>query len=233
MRSLILMLAVALCVPAVADEPKPLTPAEFEAFQADAGKPKETYTQAVQRFEASLESVNETLGNNTAELEAVKEELRAVKSSVDSLQKLLTVDSELSVPVPPVRVDAPKVDAPPVESGGNRLSGPTLNGKPLDVSATIAASYVRMWSFPGSIDDHLKEHGVAGAGGLDYETKRKLHSALHEIGNAPAKSVVKERTVVRQPVAVPQNCPNGQCPTGRPMQYGYQQTRQRLFGRWR
>jgi hypothetical protein len=190
-------------------------------------KPKESYTAAVARFESTVAGFAETQGNTNAELEGIKFELKALKGEVAEIRSLLSVDAEISIEVPKA-VEPPKVDAPPAESAGERVSGPTLNGKPLNVAATIKANYRRMWSFPGSIDSHLAEHGVAGTAGLDYETKRKLHSAIHEMG-LPAKAVVKERVVVKAPLALPQqSCPNGQCPNVRA--YGYSTGRSRLFG---
>jgi len=186
-------------------------------------KPKETYTQTLTRVDRSLESVNETLGNNTAELEAVKEELRAVKSSVDSLQKLLTVDSELSVPVPPVRVDAP-----PVEAAEQRI---TFNGKPIDLSEWMRRSVTTV-EIVGDVDKHLKDHGLDGDfSNLSRADKIRLHSVAHSTGQ-PLKSAAPRKVVVHAAVVMPANngnCPNGNC--ARPM-YGYQ-TRSRLFGRWR
>lgn len=229
---------------------------------ADAAPPsKETIVQALERYDAlavkraeatdgKVDGLAATVGNQTSELEAVKEELRAIKAQTATIEKyvksmngdvvqivdLLGVKSELSIEVPKAP-DPPqlsesdsslKVDAPPAEAAGQRVSGPTLNGKPLDVAAVIKANYRRRWSHPGTIDSHLTEHGVAGFSGLDNETKERLHSALHEMGQTPAKAVVKERTVYRAPVPV-QNCPSGQCPNAR--SYGYQQSRVRLFGR--
>jgi hypothetical protein len=184
--------------------------------------PKESYTAAVARFESTVAGLAETQGNTNSELEGIKEELKALKKQVADLNLLLTVDAEISVPVPKA------IDAPPVEKAEQKVAGPTLHGKPLNVAATIKANYRRMWSFPGSIDSHLAEHGVKGTEGLDYETKRQLHSALHEMGQAPAKVVVKERVIAKAPIVLPQqsSCPNGRCPN---MQYGYS-NRSRLFG---
>ncbi len=208
----------------------------------DAPEKRETYTAAVQRYEASVASMSQTLGNNTSELEAVKNELKALRLTLDSLEgqvgdvhKLLTVDTEISLPVPgppaePTLAPPVKVDAPPKDAD-RHTAGVTLHGNPLNVAAAIKANYRRMWSYPGSIDSHLAEHGVAGFQGLDHETKRKLHSALHEMGSAPAKAVTKSRVVVKAPVVLPQSssCPNGNCPNAA---YGYSRSRSRLFG-WR
>jgi hypothetical protein len=213
---------------------------------ADAAPPsKESIVQALERYEAlsaereketasKVDSLAETVGNSTAELEAVKEELRGVKAGMESLedkveglQKLLTVSDQPASVVPQIG-ESPGLVIEIAEPWREEV---TLHGKPLDVAATIKQHYVRRWTHPGTIDSHLAEHGVAGFQGLDDETKERLHSALHEMGQAPAKAVTKSRTVYRAPVAVPsQRCPNGQCPSVR--QYGYQQSRSRLFG-WR
>lgn len=191
------------------------------------------------KLQASVDSVNETLGNNTSELEVVKGDVSLMKADVSKLLEILSVDAEISVPVPqssaipvpPAESPPVKADAPPSEQADRHTAGPTLNGKPLDVAAVIRDHYRRSWTFPGSIETHLAEHGVQGVDGLSTDAKKRLHSALHEMGNAPAKVVVKAKSAPL-PIALPQsNCPNGKCPM--PQQYGYQPERQRLFGRWR
>lgn len=207
------------------------------AAQGEDAKPaRETYTNALLRVDTSIKGLAETQGNTNAELEAIREELKAVKqevsdlsAGVESLNKLLTASEAPEAPVLQIRVPDPpavKADAAPIENAERRTV--TLNGKPLDVAAVIKTNYKRRWSHPGTIDSHLTEHGVAGFASLDNETKERLHSALHEMGQAPAKAVAKERTVYRAPVSV-QSCPNGQCPN---VQYGYSRSRSRLFG-WR
>lgn len=248
MRTVSFLLALALidCGPgpkSARSEDKPAPPkwdskaAEERLADAvrDPAAKKESYTAAVARFEATVAGLAETQGNTNAELEGIKNELRGLKGEVAEIRSLLSVDAEISIEVPKA-ADVCVPESPPVKSDAapienTRTVGPTLNGKPLNVAATIKANYRRMWSFPGSIDSHLAEHGVAGTAGLDYETKRKLHSAIHEMG-IPAKAVVKERTVVKAPMALPQSsCPNGQCPNVQ--QYGYYSNRRGLFGRWR
>jgi hypothetical protein len=197
------------------------------AAKADdkSAAPKESYTAAVQRFEAAVAANTATLGNTNADLEAIDQRLKSVEMGVKEIKSLLSVDSELSVnvPAPPAEPPPVKADAPPNDVDRRTV---TVNGKQLDVAATIKANYRRMWSFPGSLDAHLVEHGVKGAEGLDYETKRQLHSALHEMGLSTSV-VTKERTVIKLPMSS-QSCPNGHCPNLQ--SYGFQ-SNNRVF--WR
>ncbi len=203
MRYLILILALFGCGIAHGDD-------------APAAK-KETYTEAVARYEASLAGLSATVGNTNAELSAIEQRLGSVEKKLEVIEGLLTPD------VPSLSIPQIIVPAPPAESASERVSGPTLNGKPLDVAAVIKANYRVQWSFPEkemTIDQHLAEHGVAGVDGLSYDQKRKLHSALHEMGEEPPKAVVKSRTVVKAPVVMQQNCPGGVCPM-QPRTYYY------------
>lgn len=211
---------------------------------------KETIVEALDRYDAlsvkrdgemaaKVDGLAETVGNQTAELngfrEETKAELKALRADQKKILDMLSVDTAISIEVPKAPDPQPetvssspapvKADAPPAEAADRRTV--TVNGKQIDVAATIKANYRRMWTFPEkemSIDQHLAEHGVKGAEGLDYDTKRKLHSALHEMGVEPMKA---KRVVVKAPIVLPQqSCPNGRCPN---VQYGYS-TRSRLFG---
>jgi hypothetical protein len=88
-----------------------------------------------------------------------------------------------------------------------------VRGEDLDVEEFIARWYKRPWTYPGSIDTHLVEHGVARADltGLTHSQKEHLHAALHEkeLAEKPAPKVVQQVTAPRQ---VYQNCPGGVCP---------------------
>lgn len=191
---------------------------------ADAAPPKnETIVAALERYnalaierqkstEAKVDTLAETVGNATAELEAVKEELRA-------LQKLLTVADEIAVPVP-------KVDAPPPEQAGQRI---TFKGKPIDVDSWLRRSVTTV-EIVGDVDKHLREHGLAGDfSGLSRSQKIKLHSVAH---SGVVSVQAPRKVVVNAPVMLPQssNCANGNCVNP---QYGYQSQRRGLFGRWR
>lgn len=232
MRYLVLMLLLLGCGPGPKSA-KAAPPSKDTIVEMLEKKLEEHRTQSIERqksTETKVDSLAETVGNNTAELEGVKEQLKGLKSVVEDLRKLLTLDA-----VPPVSVPQVPVAEKPEPPKAEPKPSPTLHGKPLDVSATIAANYKRMWTFPGSIDEHLAEHGVKGTEGLDHKTKRKLHSALHEMGLKPAKVAAKPPVVMNAAVVVPQSCPNGRCPNVQQYPYwqGYQQ-RNRLFGRaWR
>lgn len=73
--------------------------------------------------------------------------------------------------------------------------------------------YKRPWTYPGSIDSHLIEHGVARAdlANLTHSQKERLHAALHEkeLAEKPAPKIVQQMAAYRQ---VYQNCPGGVCP---------------------
>lgn len=195
------------------------------AAQAEDKRP--TYTEALESFRSEVASVNATLGNNTAELEGVKEELKAVRAGVGRIEKLLSVDTEISIEVPKAADPPSEKTEPKFQSGVAPVKAVTLHGKPLDVAAVIKSNYHVRWTHPGTIDSHLQEHGVAGFEGLDNETKEKLHSALHEMGESPSKAIVKQRAVVTLPMASG-GCPNGRCPL---QQQAYYTSRSRLFGR--
>ncbi|MFO0383252.1 MAG: hypothetical protein ACK506_16235 [Pirellula sp.] len=80
------------------------------------------------------------------------------------------------------------------------------------------------WTYPGSIDSHLKEtHGV-NASGLTHEQKLTLHDQLHESAKSKPVPVQSVSTPVYQSVATQSTCPRGGCP---PAQQTYQ-----IRGRW-
>jgi hypothetical protein len=63
------------------------------------------------------------------------------------------------------------------------------------------------WSYPGSIDDHLKsQHGV-DTSGMTREQMLSTHDALHESGQATPLS-----TQPRMQSPAASNCPGGTCP---------------------
>jgi hypothetical protein len=171
--------------------------------------PKESYTAAVARFEATVAGMAETQGNTNAELEAIKEELKALKKQVADLNLLLTVDAEISVPVPKA------IDAPPVEKVEQRL---TFQGKPIDAAAWLKRSVITV-EIRGDVDKHLRDHGLEGDfSGYSREQKIKLHSVAHSYG-IPLKSSQKPPKVAAIPAPIIRpfvqygsgNCRNGNC----------------------
>lgn len=189
-------------------------------------KPKESYTAAVARFEATVAGFAETQGNTNSELEAIKEELKALKKQVADLNLLLTVDAEISVPVPKA------VDAPPVEKAEQRL---TFHGKPISVAEWLAIPLEKKQVVEvevnnqkagrTTVEKHLRWHGVEGDfSKLSRESLIHLHSVAHLKDDVPpmkAKPAPKVATVVQPYVQYrqPGGCPNGQC--GRPQVYYY------------
>ena len=208
--------------------------------------PKETYTQTLTRVDRSLETIQTNTEATNATLETIDSRTKSIEDKLDSLQKLLTADTELSVPVPPVRVDAP-----PVEAGGRKVTldePPTeiakpqlwndltmtpvvmFHGKPINLdewmSMPLAENQiveVEINKRPGSradVEKHVRWHGVSGdLSKFNREQLVQIHSVAHlKEGREPVKS----RTVVR--AVIPQatygsGCPNGQCQ--RPTTYYY------------
>lgn len=206
MKSILVLAALALMGCTVHGEDKPAA--------------KETYTNALLRVDTSIRGLSETVGNQTAELNDVKEQMKGLRNDFDALQKLLKVADE------PAK-EVPKVDAPPVEQAGQRI---TFNGKAIDL-ANFLKSRAATVEIVGDVDAHLRAHGYAGDfSGLSRDQKIRLHSVAHATGQ-PAKSTTKVVVRSSAPVMIPQssNCANGNCANP---QYGYQQ-RRGLFGRWR
>lgn len=209
MRYLLLLLVLAGC-----DNPK----------SAHAAPPsKETITEALERYhkltDTKVDTLVETVGNNTAELEGVKEELKAVKAGQQKLLDLLTLPAVPAVPVPPA-------ESKPAGSAAQPARSITFQGKPIDVQAWLRRSVTTV-EIKGDVDAHLRDHGLDGDfSGLTRDQKIRLHSVAHSYG-VPLKS--SKPVVMNAAVVIPQasNCPNGNC-----NRYGTV-TRQRLFGRWR
>lgn len=207
MRYLFLLLALVGCGPSQMAVAAPPT--------------KETIVEALERYhkltDGKVDTLTVTVGNTNAELEAVKEELKAIRD-------LLSVPDVVPVPVPPAESPPVKADAPPKDSD-RRI---TFQGKPIDVQAWLRRS-VTFVDIRGDVDAHLRDHGLDGDfSGLTKTQKLQLHSVAHSTGT-PLKS---SKVVVNAAVVLPQssNCQNGNCAR---MQYGMQ-SRFRLFGgRWR
>lgn len=101
----------------------------------------------------------------------------------------------------------------------------TVDGESLDADDFIGQWYRRNWTYPGTIDSHLIEHGVRPdeIRGWTQREKEQLHAAIHErersqLQTAPRKS--PPATVVRTYSV--QSCPGGVCPAP---------SRRGLFGR--
>lgn len=101
----------------------------------------------------------------------------------------------------------------------------TVDGESLDADELIGQWYRRNWTYPGTIDSHLIEHGVRPdeIRGWTQREKEQLHAAIHErersqLQTAPRKS--PPATVVRTYSV--QSCPGGVCPAP---------SRRGLFGR--
>lgn len=74
-------------------------------------------------------------------------------------------------------------------------------------------AYRQRWTYPGSIDGHLRQHGVDPTG-LTHEQKIALHDSIHDIsGPTRAGELVPQVQTVKYNV---QNCPGGSCPIPRP-----------------
>jgi hypothetical protein len=197
--------------------------------------PKESYTQAVIRFEAAIAANTETLGNYNAELGEVKEQLKTLKGDVKEIKSLLSVDSELSVnvPAPPAEPPPVKADAPPKDADRRIL----FQGKPINLSDWLHRR-VEFVDVKGDLDAHLRDHGLDGdLSGLTHAQKLQLHSVAHST-HVPLKS---SKVVVNAAVVLPQasgNCPNGNCARNWTNSWNaYQQAtigqRPRHFGIWR
>jgi hypothetical protein len=99
-----------------------------------------------------------------------------------------------------------------------------INGRSVNATTYIARWYRQPWSYPGSIDTHLAEHGVSGFSGLTHAERERLHAAIHEEELRP----VGKSAPARMPT---QSCPSGNCPLQQP---AYQQPSGHwggLFGR--
>lgn len=203
---------------------------------------KETIVEALDRYDAlavkrdeamagKVEGLAETVGNQTAELNAVKEELKGVKTGLKAIENLLTVEGEISIKVPkaadpPAEAAPTRADAPPASASDRRI---LFNGKPIDVNAWLHRSVKTVEiSNRMSIDEHLRDHGLEGDfSRFSRAQKIQLHSCAHASG-VPLKSAAPRKVVAKSmSVVLPQasNCPNGNC-----QKYGTVQERYRLFG---
>jgi hypothetical protein len=243
MRYLLLVLCLLGCGPAAADEPKPLTEAEFANLQADLKTSKETYTQAVQRFESTVAGLSEAVGNQTAELEAVKNKLDVLdrrvsdlSDGVDGLRKLLTADGEPAASVPKVaeaaKAQLPDSDSsPPVQDAPAKANDQKIlfHGKAINVGEWLATPLTEEQRVgvgkkdSGSradVEKHLRWHGLEG----DFSAYSRdqlitLHSVAHLKDDLkPAKTLVPSSppnhvTKKTTVYAIPQ--PSGGCRNGR------------------
>lgn len=221
-------------------------PQQARGDDAPAAKPQETYAEAVARNEALLATMNANVGNYNSELNAVKEELKALKLTLDSLEgqvndvhKLLTIDTEISIPVPgppaePTLAPPVKADAPPKDAD-RHTAGITFHGNRIDVAAWLSTPLTSKTRIGiGSKDSanretvlaHLNSHGLEGDfSKYSREQLITLHSVAHIKDDLkPAKTI---KTVVKAVIPPPMysgGCANGQCQ--RPMTY-YSRSRRR------
>lgn len=208
-----------------------------------------------QQAESAASTVTEVRSTNTLLGELVEQQKIAAGQQCDLLKELVDLKAAIA-PVPAPPAPAPTVSAPPLwtpESDEGIPVGATITvgGKSVGLAAFIAQWYRVPWSYPGLIDDHLKEHGVNLSGaGLSTAIKERLHAAIHEReaqgkvdhGGTEARRKIEGQPVVRPvpkslPPAVAQPairspCPGGVCPA--PSRQVYPQpVRRGLFGRIR
>lgn len=194
---------------------------------------KLTYTEQVEKFEATVAGLAATQGNTNEDLRAIEQRLENVEKKLGKIESLLSLPAEISievpkVPEPPAEPPPVKVDAPPAAASSDQRI--TFQGKPIDVAAWLKRS-VTFVDIRGDVDAHLRDHGLEGDfSRFSRSQKLQLHSVAHSYG-VPLKSTSPRKVVVKAPAVVlpySSNCPNGNC---RMQQYGYS-TRSRLFG-WR
>ena len=136
-------------------------------------------------------------------------------------------------------VASPYAKKPSVVKSGSGSNGGSTGGSAGTVTygtPQVVRSTGSHWSYPGSIDDHLRTgHGIANVSGMSHEDQLTLHDSLHQSTPVPVQSSVQvvQQTVPRFiPQALPkvqrtsvsktvrtQNCPGGVCPTNSSLQY--------------
>lgn len=187
--------------------------------------PKETYTQAVERFEKTVAGLAETQGNTNGELSAIEQRLSNVEKKLGKIENLLSLPAEISIEVPKAvepTVNGLQLDAPPAEAADRRI---TFHGDAINVAEWLATPLTsktrigvgtRDTGNRAMVESHLRDHGLEGDfSKYSREQLITLHSVCHmKDGSKPVKS---ERTKTVVQAIIPPifsgvaGCPNGQC----------------------
>ena len=106
----------------------------------------------------------------------------------------------------------------------------TVGGETVPLANFIAQWYKRSWTYPGTIDAHLAEHGVnVSQLRLSHATKERLHAAIHEREQSLRTPAAKPAPAAPPPAVTQRSaCPGGVCPAP-----SWQPVRRGLFGRRR
>lgn len=96
----------------------------------------------------------------------------------------------------------------------------TVDGREVDANKFIVDNYSRPWTHPGTIYDHLYDHGVRPSeiAGKPVTTLEKLHAAIHEADPNATRKVAAKVAAKAAPAKAPakasySNCPGGVCPS--------------------
>ena len=188
---------------------------------------KQSCDSKISAFDERLDLVSKTTGD----LVGVVDNLQ---TRVSDIETKLTLKNDLEAnQVPTIKPNSPVAKGKTYETevlgwlkSSDATSTSTVSNCPdgkcplQTVSAVGPDDRPGHWTYPGSIDSHLKTvHGV-DASGLTREQKLTLHDSLHE-------SVKSKSVPVYQSTATRSTCPRGGCP---PAQQSYS-VRGRLFRR--
>lgn len=96
----------------------------------------------------------------------------------------------------------------------------TIDNESVDADEFIGRWYRGPWTYPGTIESHLIEHGVKSSeiAGWTKARKEQLHAAIHERERAQSKTVTRKSPPPASQVVRTysvQSCPGGVCPSPR------------------
>lgn len=166
-------------------------------------------TQLLDQFEQRFASL---IPDDSQRLQALEDQQAGLQECLDQLTEAI---SKMECQCEKSTVTAV---ATPVTTG----KVVSINGNVYDLGSYVAKYRRQHVGVIGSLDAHLREHGVSETTHLTTQEKQQLHDALHGAGVAAKNSVtVAPRSTVSVPFVQSSNCANGQC----------SQPRFRLFGR--
>lgn len=187
---------------------------------------------------AQVKSVEKQVFDHVVTTDQHYKELREQLAGLAAQVKLLAEAPKAAPPAAPPLVP-PEPDTPfdQIVKSDPPAKTVFINGAPTDLPAYLAKWYRVPWTYPGTIESHLTEHGVTGFESLSKADKEKLHAAIHEqekaaapkapvrVVAAPAPKVVYRATVYSS------GCPGGVCPA--PQWNGYSSGQYRSRGWFR